>query len=214
MKYWSKEIETMSRSEIEDLQLKRLKTTLARAAHSPFYRDLFQKNSINPEDIRKREDLAALPFTRKNDLRLSYPQGFLAVDRAEVVRMHASSGTTGQSTVIYHTAADLDAWTDLVTRSLVMAGAEKNDVFQNMMTYGLFTGGLGLHYGAERLGMMVIPIGGGNSHRQIDFFQDFHTTVIHITPSYALHISDVIKDRGLGPDDFSLRLMIFGAEPG
>ncbi len=213
MKYWSEEIETMSRSEIEALQLKRLKTTLARAAHSPFYRELFRKNSINPEDIRSTEDLTYLPFTRKNDLRLSYPRGFLAVKEDEVVRMHASSGTTGQSTVIYHTAHDLNEWTDLVTRSLVVAGAGEKDVFQNMMSYGLFTGGLGLHYGAERLGMMVIPIGGGNTHRQIEFFRDFKTSVIHITPSYALHVSDVIKDMGLGPVDFNLRLMIFGAEP-
>lgn len=203
----------MSRSEIEALQLKRLKTTLARAAHSPFYRELFRKNSINPEDIRSTEDLTYLPFTRKNDLRLSYPRGFLAVKEDEVVRMHASSGTTGQSTVIYHTAHDLNEWTDLVTRSLVVAGAGEKDVFQNMMSYGLFTGGLGLHYGAERLGMMVIPIGGGNTHRQIEFFRDFKTSVIHITPSYALHVSDVIKDMGLGPVDFNLRLMIFGAEP-
>ena len=127
--------------------------------------------------------------------------------------MHSSSGTTGQATVVYHTARDLDRWTDLVTRCLVMAGCTPKDVFQNMMSYGLFTGGLGLHYGAERLGMMVIPAGGGNSHRQIQLLRDFNTTVIHITPSYALHLSDVIKDLDLKPDDFSLRLLIFGAEP-
>ncbi len=127
--------------------------------------------------------------------------------------MHASSGTTGQATVIYHTREDLDAWTDLVTRGLVMAGCTESDVFQNMMTYGLFTGGLGLHYGAERLGMMTIPIGGGNTHRQLQFFRDFGTTVIHITPSYALHVIDVIRDAGLSPDGFDLRVLIFGGEP-
>ncbi|MCX6348875.1 MAG: phenylacetate--CoA ligase, partial [Candidatus Aureabacteria bacterium] len=130
-----------------------------------------------------------------------------------VVRMHASSGTTGQSTVVYHTARDLNHWTELIARSLVMAGAARDDVFQNMMNYGLFTGGLGLHYGAERMGMMVIPAGGGNTVRQIQMMRDFRTTIIHITPSYALHVSDVIADSGLSPDDFTLRLIIFGAEP-
>ena len=213
MKYWSKEIETMTRPELEKLQLERLRWTLEQASHSPFYQEIFRRASIKPGEIRSLEDLAGLPFTSKADLRSAYPSNMLAVNPTRVVRMHSSSGTTGQATVIYHTARDLDGWTNLVTRGLVMAGCGPEDVFQNMMTYGLFTGGLGLHYGAERLGMMVIPAGGGNSHRQIQLLRDFNTTVIHITPSYALHLSDVIRDLGLGRDDFKLRLLIFGAEP-
>lgn len=213
MRYWSKEIETITRPELEKLQLERLRRTLERAARSPFYREQFRRASIKPDHIRSLEDLAGLPFTSKADLRAAYPWNMLTVDPVEVVRMHSSSGTTGQATVVYHTAHDLNEWTGLVTRSLVMAGCTPKDVFQNMMNYGLFTGGLGLHYGAERLGMMVIPAGGGNSHRQIQMLRDFNTTVIHITPSYALHLSDVISDLGLDRNDFKLRLLVFGAEP-
>jgi phenylacetate-CoA ligase len=213
MNYWDREIETIGREDLAGLQLERLKKTVARAARSEHYRKVFKKAGLSPESIRSLDDLRRFPFTSKEDLRAAYPRAMLAADPGEVVRMHASSGTTGQSTVVYHSARDLDAWTGLVARCLVMAGATEGDVFQNMMSYGLFTGGLGLHYGAERVGMMVIPIGGGNSHRQIQFFRDFGTTVIHITPSYALHVSDVIRDQGLGPDDFQLRILIFGAEP-
>ena len=213
MEYWSKEIETIQRPDLEKLQLERLRWTLEQAARSPFYRERFRSASIKPGAVRSLEDLAGLPFTGKADLRSAYPRNMLAVDPARVVRMHSSSGTTGQTTVVYHTARDLDGWTDLVTRCLVMAGCTPEDVFQNMMSYGLFTGGLGLHYGAERLGMMVIPAGGGNTHRQIQLLRDFNTTVIHITPSYALHLSDVIRDLGLDRKDFILRLLIFGAEP-
>ncbi len=213
MRYWDQEIETMSRMELEKLQSRRFAETVRRAAQAPFYRDIFEKEGIDPKKIDSLDQLSRFPFTTKEDLRISYPDRMLAVDPAEVVRLHASSGTTGQSTVVYHTARDLHSWTDLIARSLVMAGAGEEDIFQNMMSYGLFTGGLGLHYGAERLGMMVIPAGGGNTPRQIKFFRDFKTTVIHITPSYALHVSDVIREMDLGPEDFNLRLMIFGAEP-
>lgn len=211
--YWSKEIETITRADLEKLQLARLRRTLKQAARSPFYREQFRREAIRPGTIRYLEDLSRLPFTGKADLRSAYPGDMLAVDPVEVVRMHSSSGTTGQATVIYHTSHDLDGWTDLVTRSLVMAGCTPEDIFQNTMSYGLFTGGLGLHYGAERLGMMVIPAGGGNSHRQIQLLRDFNSTVIHITPSYALHLSDVIGDLGLDQSDLKLRLLIFGAEP-
>lgn len=213
MNYWSKEIETITRPDLEKLQLERLRRTLEQANRSPFYREQFRRASIRTEAIRSLEDLAGLPFTSKADIRSAYPHNMLAVDPVQVVRMHSSSGTTGQATVVYHTARDLDGWTDLVVRCLVMAGCTPEDVFQNMMSYGLFTGGLGLHYGAERLGMMVIPAGGGNTHRQIQLLRDFNTTVIHITPSYALHLSDVIKDLGLDRKIFKLRLLIFGAEP-
>ena len=213
MTYWDREIETIGRDELAALQLERLKATVARAGRSGHYREVFKKSGLSPESIRSLDDLRRFPFTTKDDLRAAYPRAMLAADPAEVVRMHASSGTTGQSTVVYHNARDLDNWTGLLARCLVMAGATREDVFQNMMSYGLFTGGLGLHYGAERVGMMVIPIGGGNTHRQIQFFRDFGSTIIHITPSYALHVSDVIRDQGLGPDDFRLRILIFGAEP-
>jgi phenylacetate-CoA ligase len=213
MNYWDRKIETIGREELAALQLRRLKETVARALNSPYYRKVLGDNKLGPESIRSLDDLRRFPFTAKDDLRASYPRALLAVDREEVVRMHASSGTTGQSTVVYHNLQDLENWTGLVARCLVMAGATRGDVFQNMMSYGLFTGGIGLHYGAERVGMMVIPIGGGNTHRQIQFFQDFGTTIIHITPSYALHVSDVIRDLGLSPDDFRLRVLIFGAEP-
>jgi phenylacetate-CoA ligase len=154
-----------------------------------------------------------IPFTTKEDLRLSYPDGMLGVPREKVVRLHGSSGTTGKSTVIFHTAQDIDNWADLVARSLFMAGMRAGDVFQNMMTYGLFTGGLGLHYGAERLGALVIPIGSGNTTRQINYIVDFNTTAVHITPSYALHFSDVVREAGMDPKDLGLKMAIFGAEP-
>ncbi|HOO78633.1 MAG TPA: phenylacetate--CoA ligase [bacterium] len=211
--FWSPEIESMDRARLGRLQLERLKRSVETAARSPFYSRAFADAGVKADDIRGLEDVRRLPFTTKQDLRDGYPAGMLACPRDKVVRMHASSGTTGQATVIYHTREDLDAWTDLVTRGLVMAGCTESDVFQNMMTYGLFTGGLGLHYGAERLGMMTIPIGGGNTHRQLQFFRDFGTTVIHITPSYALHVIDVIRDAGLSPDGFDLRVLIFGGEP-
>ncbi len=213
MNYWDRKIETIGREELAALQLRRLKETVARALNSPYYRKVLGDEKLGPDSIHSLDDLRRFPFTAKDDLRESYPRAMLAVDREEVVRMHASSGTTGQSTVVYHNLQDLENWTGLVARCLVMAGATRGDVFQNMMSYGLFTGGIGLHYGAERVGMMVIPIGGGNTHRQIQFFQDFGTTIIHITPSYALHVSDVIRDLGLSPEDFRLRVLIFGAEP-
>lgn len=212
-RYWDKEIETMDRRSLERLQTERIQATLQRASRSDLYRGLFAGREVRPDRIRSPADLRSLPFTTKDDLRRAYPRGMLAVDQRRVVRMHASSGTTGQSTVIYHTAGDIRHWTELVARSLVMSGATAADVFQNMMTYGLFTGGLGLHYGAERMGMMVIPAGGGNTSRQIQLMRDFATTIIHITPSYALHVADVIADQGLTPDDFKLRRLVFGAEP-
>lgn len=213
MKYWNEEIETMDRGALEELQLSRLQRSVSRAAASPFYREAFRKAGVKPEDIKGLPDLKKFPFTTKEDLRRAFPDGMLAVGRRETVRLHSSSGTTGQTTVIYHTAADLNNWTDTIARSLVMGGCSPDDVFQNMMTYGLFTGGIGLHYGAERLGMLVIPIGGGNTPRQIQFFRDFQTTVIHLTPSYALHVADVIREMGKGPESFSLRVLIFGGEP-
>lgn len=211
--YWSKDIETMTRQDLEALQMKRLTAALERAATTPFYRQFFKDAGIDIASIRSLEHLRDIPMTTKDDLRRSYPDGMVAVPRRDIVRMHASSGTTGKSTVIFYTAADIADWADLVARCMVATGTTRDDVFQNMMGYGLFTGGLGLHYGAERLGCMVIPSSSGNSLKQIQLMQDFHTTVIHITPSYALHLADVVREQGLEPRESSVRKAYLGAEP-
>jgi phenylacetate-CoA ligase len=212
--FWDKEIEGLAREEIEALQLARLKKTIQRAGNAPFYGQAFSENGITPDRVKSLNDLARLPFTTKQDLRNGFPDGFLAVDRSEVVRMHASSGTTGTATVVYHTQKDIDRWTDLVARCLYMAGTRQTDVFQNMMSYGLFTGGLGLHYGAERIGTMVIPMGVGNSRRQINFMRQFGTTVAHIIPSYSLKLLETFEEMKLDPrKDTGLRILVVGAEP-
>ena len=212
--YWNKHLETISRDELLVLQLALLKDTVAAALKTPFYKTRLKKAGIaSPDDIKSLSDLNRIPFTTKDQLREGYPYGFLAVDLDEVVRLHTSSGTTGTPTVIYHTKPDLDNWTDLVARCVAATGATKKDVFQNMMTYGLFTGGLGLHYGAERLGMTVIPIGGGNTKRQMQLMKDFQTTVVHATPSYMLHIHSKLKEYGFAPKDFALKKAFIGAEP-
>jgi len=212
--FWNKEIETADRSRLEQIQLERLQQTVAWALKTPFYRKRFGQAGINsPEDIKSLQDLRRLPFTTKDDLRVSFPKGLLAVDMREVVRIHSSSGTTGIPTVIYFAQDDVNNWTDLLARSIVGTGATDNDVFQNMMTYGMFTGGLGLHYGAERVGMTVIPIGGGNTKRQIRTMKDFQTTVLHVTPSYLLHIHSKLGADGIDRKDLALRRALIGAEP-
>ncbi len=212
--YWEKDLEIMPREELVKLQRERLHKTILQAAKTPFYRKQFAKLHITPESIQTLEDLQNLPFTTKEDLRQGFPFKFLAVPLEEVVRLHSSSGTTGVPTVIYHSAEDLDRWTNQVARCLYMVGVRKTDVFQNMMSYGLFTGGLGMHYGAERLGALTIPIGAGNSKRQIWFLQFFKTTAAHILPSYALLLANLIKSEGLDPKkDLNLRIMLIGAEP-
>ena len=163
--------------------------------------------------MKSLADLEKIPFTTKDDLRECYTDGLLSVNMDEVIRLHTSSGTTGIPTVIYHTRHDLDCWTELVARSIVATGAGKKDMFQNMMTYGLFTGGLGLHYGAERVGMTVIPIGGGNTKRQMQLMKDFKTTVVHITPSYMLHIFSKLEEYGFSLNDLNLKKAYMGAEP-
>ena len=212
--YYDARIETLSRGELEQLQLKRLRQTITRAAQAPYYRDLFAREGIGPESIRSLTDLRRIPFTTKQTLRDQYPYGLLTVPRREVVRMHSSSGTTGRATVIFHTAADIDAWTRLVTRCMYMAGVRPDDVFQNMTGYTLFTGGLGFHYGGERLGCMVIPVGPGNTRRQITMMREFDTTVLHVIPSYALHLVKALADEGVDPHaDLNLRIVFLGAEP-
>ena len=210
--YWDTTLETLSRPELERLQLDRLSATLRGTALSPFYRGLFDGKGI-PE-VRQLDDIRRLPFTTKDDLRGSFPYGFLAVPLEKVVRLHSSSGTTGNPTVIYHTREDIAAWQDLVARCMYMAGMRCTDVFQNIMGYGLFTGGLGFHYGAEKLGAMTIPVGPGNSKRQIWFMKEFKTTAIHILPSYALRLATHVREMGLDPRrDLSVCMAFVGAEP-
>jgi phenylacetate-CoA ligase len=212
--FWNKEVETAPRGRLEEIQLERLKTTVGWALRTPFYRKrLGQAEIHSPDDIRSLRDLQCVPFTTKDDLRQSFPRGLLAVDMREVVRIHSSSGTTGIPTVIYFSREDIDNWTDLLARSIAGTGAAAEDVFQNMMTYGMFTGGLGLHYGAERVGMTVIPIGGGNTKRQLQTMKDFQTTVLHITPSYLLHIHSRLGEDGVVREDLALRKAFIGAEP-
>jgi phenylacetate-CoA ligase len=210
--YWDRAAETMDRRDLERQQLERLNATLQRAAHAPYYRDLHGARGAGP--LPSLVDIAGLPFTTKTDLRDHFPYGFLAVPMEDVVRLHSSSGTTGNPTVIYHTRSDIEAWADLAARSMYMTGVRKTDVFQNMMGYGLFTGGIGLHYGAERLGALTIPIGPGNSKRQLWFMRQFRTTVVHILPSYALRLATFFAETSIDPrKDLALRIAFVGAEP-
>ncbi len=212
--YRDREIETMDREALAALQLLRYKKAVATALKTPFYKTRLHGVGIkSPEDLKTLKDIRKIPFTTKEDLRGAYPYGLMAVEKDEVVRMHASSGTTGTPTVIYQTQQDLNRWTELTARSLVAAGCGKNDVFQNMMTYGLFTGGLGLHYGAEKLGMLVIPASSGNTKRQFQLMKDFGTTVVHATPSYMLHMYTKIEEMGYSLSDFNLKKALVGAEP-
>ncbi len=212
--YWEQEIETMPREKFLEVQLAHLKGSVKKASASPFYNRLFQEIGFDPESIDSLDDLRKIPLTTKDDLRENWPYGFLAVPRDELIRMHSSSGTTGRATVIFHTANDINEWTNIVARSMYMTGMRKGDVFQNMMTYGLFTGGLGFHYGAEKLGALTIPAGSGNSKRQIQLIRDFGTTTIHIIPSYALHLYTVFEELGIDPKrDTELKRAFLGGEP-
>jgi phenylacetate-CoA ligase len=214
--YWQREIETLGRRKLDALQLERLSQTLACASKAPFYRDILGRSNIRitRQGTIALGDLKGFPFTTKKDLRDHFPYGFLAVPLEEVVRLHSSSGTTGNPTVIYHTREDIARWQDIMARCMYMSGVRKNDVFQNMMGYGLFTGGMGFHYGAEKLGALTIPIGPGNSKRQIWFMRSFKTTAIHVLPSYALRLSSHMKEMGVDPrKDLSLRIAFVGAEP-
>lgn len=212
--YLHPEVETLSRPDIEKLQLKRLKATIDRCMHSPFYKERFQQCGIKPEDIQSLEDLQKIPFTTKQDLRDHYPFGLSAVPLEEVVRLHSSSGTTGTPTVILHTQHDLEEWANAVARCLYMVGLRKGDIFQNSSGYGMFTGGLGFQYGAERLGMLTVPAAAGNTKRQIKFITDFGTTALHAIPSYAGRLYEVMEEMHIDPRrDTHLKTLIIGAEP-
>jgi phenylacetate-CoA ligase len=207
-------IETAGVDELRALQLKRLKATLEHAyANSPVYRAKFNAAGLRPGDCRSLADLAKFPFTTKKDLRDSYPFGMFAVPREQCVRLHASSGTTGKPTVVGYTRGDIDTWAHLMARSIRAAGARPGDLVHVSYGYGLFTGGLGAHYGAERLGLTVVPFGGGQTERQVQLINDFRPDVIMVTPSYMLAIADEFERQGLDPARSSLRLGIFGAEP-
>ena len=211
---WNPAVEFMEREALERLQLANLRMTVAQALKTPFYqRRLAEVGLTGPEDLASLRDLHHLPYTTKDDLREAYPYGLLAVDQEQAVRLHTSSGTTGMPTVIYHTRRDLDGWTELVARCIAATGATARDVFQNMTNYGLFTGGLGLHYGAERVGMLVIPASSGNTSRQIQLMKNFGVTVVHATPSYLLHLHSALAAEGVSLDQLRLQKAFIGAEP-
>lgn len=212
--YLHPKMETLSRAEIKELQLKRLQATVAQCMHSPFYKKRFADSHIAPEDIRSLDDLRKIPFTTKQDLRDNYPFGLAAVPMEKVVRLHSSSGTTGTPTVILHTQKDLDEWANAVARCLYMVGLRPGDIFQNSSGYGMFTGGLGFQYGAERLGMLTVPAAAGNTKRQIKFITDFGTTALHAIPSYAGRLYEVMEEMGIDSKrDTKLHTLIIGAEP-
>src|SRR5436853_2285244 len=207
-------VEKCSRDELAALQLERLQWSLKHAYENvPHYRRKFDAASVKPSDCRSLEDLAKFPFTTKADLRETYPFGMFAVPMDRIVRIHASSGTTGKPTVVGYSAKDIDTWTQLMARSIRAAGARPGDKVHVAYGYGLFTGGLGAHYGAERLGLTVIPLGGGMTERQVQLIQDFKPEIIMVTPSYMLAIADEMERQGLDPKKTSLRIGIFGAEP-
>ncbi|AVX05671.1 phenylacetate--CoA ligase [Maritalea myrionectae] len=207
-------IEIASRDEISALQLQRMKKTLAHAYENvPFYKAKFDEAGVHPSDLKSLSDLSKFPFTVKTDLRDNYPFGMFAVPREEVVRIHASSGTTGKPTVVGYTKNDIDVWADVVARSLRASGVRKGDILHNAYGYGLFTGGLGAHYGAERLGCSVVPVSGGMTARQVQLIEDFKPSAITVTPSYMLAILDEFKKQGIDPRASSLQVGIFGAEP-
>lgn len=212
--FFNEKMETMSRAEIEALQLERLQATVRHCMNSPFYKKRFEEIGLKPEDIKTLDDIRRIPFTTKQDLRDTYPFGMASVPLRECTRLHSSSGTTGTPTVILHTQKDLEEWAAQVARNLWMVGLRPDDVFQNSSGYGMFTGGLGFQYGAERLGMLTIPAAAGNSIRQIKFITDFGTTALHAVPSYVTRLYEVMQSMGVDPRrDTKLKVLAIGAEP-
>ena len=212
--YWDKEIETAPRYQMEALPSYRLSATVKRVYENvPHYRAKMDEAGIKPEDIKSLADLSKLPFTYKQDLRDTYPYGLFAVPAEEVVRIHASSGTTGKQIVVGYTQHDLDIWSDCTARALTAIGGSKSDFIHVSYGYGLFTGGLGIHYGVEKIGATVIPVSTGNTKRQIQVMKDFGSTILCCTPSYALYLGETLKEMGLTPDDLKLKAGFFGAEP-
>jgi phenylacetate-CoA ligase len=214
MEIWNRHFECMDRNGISHVQNERLRETVERVYFNvPYYRNKMQEAGLGPESIQTIGDLSRLPFTTKQDLRDNYPFGLFAVPMSEIVRVHASSGTTGKPTVVGYTHRDIATWSEVMARTLTCAGANRNDFIQVAYGYGLFTGGLGLHYGGEKIGASVIPISGGNTMRQIQLMHDFGSTVLACTPSYALYLAEAIQESGIKREDLKLRVGVFGAEP-
>ena len=213
--FWDKKIETLERSALERLQLQRLRTTVRRVAEAvPFYQQKFAESGLRPASIKSLDDVRRLPFTTNADLRATYPKGLVAVDGGALARLHTSSGTTGKPKALFFSRKDVNNAAELIARCMVMTGVTQDDVFQNMMTYGLFTGALVMHYGAEKVGCLVIPSGPGNSEKQLLLMQDFRSTILHITPSYALYFATYLESKGIDPrQDLALRKAFIGAEP-
>ncbi|NLC51092.1 MAG: phenylacetate--CoA ligase, partial [Firmicutes bacterium] len=213
--FWQQELECCPRSKLQDLQLERLQKTIKHAYENvAFYRRRMQEHGVEPEDIRSLDDLQKLPFTTKEDFRDNYPFDLFAVPLKDIIRFHSSSGTTGKLTVVGYTRRDIQAWSELMARALVSAGATSESIVQNAYGYGLFTGGLGIHYGVELIGASVIPASGGNTDRQVMLMKDFGTDILTCTPSYALYIAEVLAEQGIDPHrDLKLKAGIFGAEP-
>lgn len=211
---WNEHYECMSREDMTKLQSERLRQTVERVYYNvEFYRKKMQALGLEPGDIRGIEDITKLPFTTKDDLRDNYPFGLFATPLENVIRIHASSGTTGKPTIVGYTRHDIDVFSEVVARSLSAAGVGKNDFLQNAYGYGLFTGGLGVHYGAEKVGVTVVPMSAGNTKKQIQFLQDLGTTAMSLTPSYALYLAETLEEMNIDPKDLKLRVGIFGAEP-
>ncbi len=214
MEIWNRHFECMDRDELKKVQSERLRETVERVYYNvPYYRNKMQAAGLGPENIRSTDDLHKLPFTTKQDLRDNYPFGLFAVPMSEIVRVHASSGTTGKSTVVGYTRRDISTWSEVMARTLTSAGANRNDFIHIAYGYGLFTGGLGLHYGGEKIGASVVPVSGGNTIRQLQLLVDFGSTVLACTPSYALFLAEAIEDAKINRDDLKLRVGVFGAEP-
>jgi len=213
MKIWNEKIETLSREELYELQSERLRETVTRTYNSvPFYKQKFDEIGLSPEDIKTVDDLRKVPFTNKTDLRDNYPYGLFGVPMKDIVRIHASSGTTGKPTVVGYTKEDIDNWSECIARIITMAGGDNNDITQISFGYGLFTGAFGLHYGMEKIGASVIPISAGNTEKQLMIMQDFKPTILVSTPSYALYMSEVAEKLGIKKEDLNLRIGLFGAE--
>lgn len=214
MEIWNRYFECMDHKELRRIQTERLRDTIERAYFNvPYYRSKMQELGLGPENFTSIGDLGRFPYTTKQDLRDNYPFGLFAVPMSEIVRIHASSGTTGKPTVVGYTRNDITIWSEVMARTLTSAGASRNDIIQVSYGYGLFTGGLGLHYGGEKIGASVIPVSGGNTTRQIQLMRDFGSTVLACTPSYALYLAEAMQDSGIKPGEISLRVGVFGAEP-
>lgn len=211
--YWQPKIETMPRKELEQLQLKKLRQTISIALNSKMYKHKFDELHITPDSIKTLDDIRKIPFTTKQDLRDNYPFGLVCGDMKDAVRIHSSSGTTGHPTVVVYSRHDIDSWANMIARNMYMVGCRNTDVFQNSSGYGMFTGGLGFQYGAEKLGATTIPAAAGNSKRQVMFIRDFGTTCLHAIPSYAIRLAEVFKEEGIDPRSTKLRTLFIGAEP-